>query len=217
MQEGPELTSLPLTWLPVEERVCRTREFSKDTAATTPKPCTSSQDYTVKKQSFSSHLLPFSWQVTSNPFQNQGSCYKQNLPKSPTYKPGELSKMQTCVFHQHQVCEGNCSLPSISYCWRPFSSTTSHPLSLLHQSLFLPVPSMPAPCASCYAVLLYSSRCCAVRLKMFSVFLCFSWYHFCDKYYKPTTVQHYIANFVGLMGKLDLRGLGTRFLFHIIF
>ena len=51
--------------------------------------------------------------------------------------------------------------------------------------------------ASCCTVLLYFSRYCTVRLKMFIFCVCFLWtYYLCEKYYKPITVQYYIADCV---------------------
>ena len=66
--------------------------------------------------------------------------------------------------------------------------------------------------ASCCSVLLYFSRCCAVRLKMFSFF--FVTYFLCEKYYKPIIIiQYYTVDCVSwvlrltsldLMNNLDL-------------
>ena len=76
--------------------------------------------------------------------------------KSPTYEPlsCELSKMQTCIWFQQGTRifaiyvrrEWNCSLPSISYCWRSFGSTTSHPLSLLQSVTLLACSLDASPC-----------------------------------------------------------------------
>ena len=49
-------------------------------------------------------------------------------------------------------------------------SMCSHPHLLLNQSLFSPVPSMPAPACWLLHGLLYFSRPCTVKLKMFSLF-----------------------------------------------
>ena len=46
-----------------------------------------------------------------------------------------------------------------------------------------------------FIVLLYFSRYCTVRLKMF-IFCLFFMYYLCKKYYKPITVQYYIADCV---------------------
>ena len=76
--------------------------------------------------------------------------------------------------------EWSHSLLSISYFWRPFSSTNSQPL--------LSPPVSNASClftqhqsleASCHTVLLNLSRYCAVRLKMFSLFFCVYQYYLC--------------------------------------
>ena len=45
---------------------------------------------------------------------------------------------------------------------------------------------------SCCTVLLYFSRNCVVRLKMF--IFCVFMYYLCEKYYKPILVQCYIAD-----------------------
>ena len=37
------------------------------------------------------------------------------------------------------------------------------------------------------------------------LFFCLLMYYLCEKYCKPVTVKYYIANFVGLMNKLDLQ------------
>ena len=50
---------------------------------------------------------------------------------------------------------------------------------------------------------LYSSRYCTVRLKWFSLILyLFLTYHLCEKYYKATTVQYYIADCVSWVPRL---------------
>ena len=139
----------------------------------------------------------------------------RDYSRSPTYKPCELSKMQTCVPSISGVRETEaCPPPPTADDASALPSPTSSPCSISSSSSLF---TRCQPTCQLFAVLLYSSRCCAVRSKMLSVFLCFSLYYFCDKYYKPIMVQHYIANCVGLMGKRDLCGLGTRFLFHIIF
>ena len=52
-------------------------------------------------------------------------------------------------------------------------------------------------------VLLYLSRYCTVRLKWFSLILnLFLRYHLCEKYYKPMTVQYYIADCVSWVPRL---------------
>ena len=63
--------------------------------------------------------------------------------------------------------------------------------------------------ASCCTVLLYFSRYCTVRLKMFSLFLCLLgfMYYLYEKYYKPITVQYYIADCVSWVARLTLLDL----------
>ena len=68
-----------------------------------------------------------------------------------------------------------------------------------------PTPSPPlsnSPClftrcqplyASCCTGLLYFSRHCTVRFKIFYFLCLFFMYYFCEKYYKPITVQCYMA------------------------
>ena len=120
--------------------------------------------------------------------------------------------MQT--FHQHQV-------------WVKLQLALHLLLLMIFQLYHLP-PPLPPPVgnssclftrcqtldASSCTVLLYFSRYCAVRLKMFSLFLClFFMYYLCEKYYKSITVQYYIADCVswiprltvGLTNKLDLQ------------
>ena len=59
--------------------------------------------------------------------------------------------------------------------------------------------------ASCRTVLLYFTRYHTVRLKMFYFFMCY----LCEKYYKPVTVQYYIANCVSCVPRLTLLYLRT--------
>ena len=67
-------------------------------------------------------------------------------------------------------------------------------------------------CARCGTFLLYFSRSCTVRLKLFSLFLClFLMYYFYEKYYTSITVKYYRAycqlgiqaNSVGLTNMLS--------------
>ena len=52
-----------------------------------------------------------------------------------------------------------------------------------------------------FFILLYFSWYCPIRLKTLSSFLCvFFMYYLCEKYYKPITVQYYIADCVGYLG-----------------
>ena len=51
---------------------------------------------------------------------------------------------------------------------------------------------------------------CTLRLKMFYLILClFFMYYLCEKYYKPITVQYYIADCVSWVPRLTLLGLRT--------
>ena len=58
--------------------------------------------------------------------------------------------------------------------------------------------------ASCGTILLYFSRRCTVRLKMFSFLCSFFTYCLCEKYHKPITRQRYIANCVSWVPRLTL-------------
>ena len=88
-------------------------------------------------------------------------------------------------------------------------------LQLYHLPPPLPPPVSNSSClftrcqplyASCCSVLLYFSRYCTVRLKMFSLFfVClFFMYYLGEKYYKPITVRYYIADCVSWVPRLTL-------------
>ena len=69
----------------------------------------------------------------------------------------------------------NCSLPSVSYCWRPFSSSISHILSLLQSVTLLACSLLASPCMS--AVVLYywtyqDAKCKIQSALFFVCFLC---------------------------------------------
>lgn len=74
-----------------------------------------------------------------------------------------------------------------------------------------PVPQCcPSLCASCYTGLLYFSRPCTVKLKIFSLFfVVFFLCIICVKYYKPITVQYKIADCVSWVPRLILLALWT--------
>ena len=90
-------------------------------------------------------------------------------------------------------------------------------LQLYHIPPPLPPPVSNSSClftqcqplyASCCILPLYFSRYCTVRLKMFYFLYLFFMYYLCKKYYKPITVQYYIADFVSWVPRftsLDLR------------
>ena len=67
--------------------------------------------------------------------------------------------------------------------------------------------------SSCDVVdtVLFFSRYCTVRLKMFSLFFVFVFFmdYLCEKYYTPITVQYHIANFVSWVPRLTLLDLRT--------
>ena len=65
--------------------------------------------------------------------------------------------------------------------------------------------------ASCCTVLLYFSRYCTVRLKMFIFCVCFLWtYYLCEKYYKPITVWYNIADCISWVPRLTLLDLTNK-------
>ena len=133
-----------------------------------------------------------------------------NYSKSPTNgrSSWELSKMQTCICFQQQTRtinvrhEWNCSLPSVSYCRWPFSSTISHLLSLLQSVTLLACSLDTSPCMP--AVVLY----CKIK-NVFFIFCLFFMYYLCEKYYKSITVQYYIDDCVGWVPTLILLDLRT--------
>ena len=60
-------------------------------------------------------------------------------------------------------------------------------------------------------VLLYFSRYCPVRLQMFNFCVSlFFMYYLCKKYYKPITVQYYIADYVSWVPRLTLLDLRNK-------
>ena len=99
-------------------------------------------------------------------------------------------------------------------------------LQLCHLPPPLPPPVSNSSClftqcqplyASCCTVLLNFSRYCTVRLKMFSLFLVslFFMYYLCEKYYKPITVQYYIADCVSWVPRLTLLDLRTNWTYRL--
>ena len=84
------------------------------------------------------------------------------------------------LYHQQRAWV-NHSLPSVSDCWQSFSSTISHFLPHLWSVALLACSLDASPWMP--AVVLYFSRYCSIRLKMFSLFLClFFMYCLCEKY-----------------------------------
>ena len=84
-------------------------------------------------------------------------------------------------------------------------------LQLYHLPPLLPPPVSNSSCAftqcqplyaDCSDVLLYFSRHCTIRLKMFYFLSLFFVYYFCDRYYKPIILQYYIANCVSWVPRL---------------
>ena len=137
--------------------------------------------------------------------------------QSPTHEPSncKLSKTQMCLWFQQGARtraasirrEWHCSWPSVFCCWRPFSSAISHLRSLLHQELFWPVHSMPAPVSRLLLWLLYFYRSCKIKnvfLILFDFYVLLMW-----KILKPITVQYYIADGVSWVPGLTLLDLWT--------
>ena len=93
--------------------------------------------------------------------------------KSPTYEPSscELSKMRTCIPSTSGVSEiAACPSSPIADDPSALPSPTSSPPPVSNSSCLF--TRCQALYASRYTVLLPFSRYCAVRLKMFSLFLC---------------------------------------------
>ena len=63
--------------------------------------------------------------------------------------------------------------------------------------------------ASCCTVLLYFSEYCKIENVCFCVysFLCINAYYLFEKYYNPTTVLYYIADWISWVPRLTLLGL----------
>ena len=82
------------------------------------------------------------------------------------------------------------------------------PLSLLQSVTFCLFSGCQSLCASCCTVVLYFLRYCTETLKMsyllFVFYVLFVW-----KYYKPITVQDFIANRVSWVPRLTLLDLQT--------
>ena len=109
------------------------------------------------------------------------------LARSPACAPSVYFTAQCCIQRAALAHSPPSLLP-------PLGSNTS---CLLTQA---------SPCRP--AALLYFSRYCTVRLNMFSSFLClFFRYCLCEWYYKPITVQYYIANGIGWVPRLTFVGL----------
>ena len=102
-----------------------------------------------------------------------------------------------------------CPLSPIAGDPSALPSPTSSPRS--SQQLFLPVHSMPAPvCQLLYCTtVLFKVLYCEIK-SVFLYFLCLLFiYYLCEKYYKPITVQYYIANCVSWVPRLTLLDLRT--------
>ena len=114
--------------------------------------------------------------------------------------------MQTCIPSASGVNE-------IAACPRsPIAENPSALLSLAvspsQLSNFLPVHSMPTP--ECHllhcATVLFKVLYCNIKNACFCLCLLFM-YYLCEKYYKPITVQHCIADWVTWVSRLTLLDL----------
>ena len=127
----------------------------------------------------------------------------------------QIANFQRCT-HTHSTsirCEWDGGWPSISYCWRSFTSTISYLSPLLSDSSCL-FTRCQLPYASCCTLLLYFSRYCTARFKMFSFCGFFCVYYLCEKYYKPITIRYYIADCVSWVRRLTLLDLKTNWIYE---
>ena len=99
--------------------------------------------------------------------------YSSKHSKSP-YKTSSCKFKDANMCSIDIRCEWKRSLPSVSLCWWSFNSTISHLFSLL-LSLTLLSCSLNAR-LSMPAIVLYFSRHCTKRLKMFPLFFLFAFY-----------------------------------------
>ena len=140
------------------------------------------------------------------------------LQLTPLHRNLQVEKFQRCgrVFHQ---CQARVKL---QLALRLLLLTILQPY---HLPPPLPSPVSNSSClfpwcqpldASCCTGLLYFSRYCTVRLKVFSLFLgCLSFmYYLCEKCYKPITVQYYIADCVSWVPRLTLLDLRTNWTYE---
>ena len=106
-------------------------------------------------------------------------------------------------------------MPSMS----DMSEITAYPTSIAESPSALPSPTSSPPPVSNSSFLSTQCHCCmqlyctfkdTVRLKMFIFCVgLFFMYYLCEKYYKPITIQYYIANCVSWVPRLILLDLGT--------
>ena len=98
---------------------------------------------------------------------------------------------------------------SISSCWQSFSSTISHLLSLLQSVALLaywPDATLYMPVQIWYCTsVLFKVLYCMIKSILFFVFM----YYFCEKYYKPITVEYHRVDCVSWVLRLTFLGLGT--------
>ena len=117
--------------------------------------------------------------------------------KEPEPEPPTSGRRETAACPPILLADHPSTLPSPTSCPPPVSDSC----------LF---PRCQAPYASRCTVLLYFSRYCTIRLKMFSLFFCVCLlftYYLCEKYYKIIIVQHYVAGCVIWLPRLTLQDL----------
>ena len=131
---------------------------------------------------------------------------------SPLHVNLQVADFQRCewAFHQHQVGM------KLHLFLHLLLLTT---FQLYHLSPVLPsVFCLFIWCLTLYtsycSVLLHTSKCCAIRFKMFSLFFVFFYVLFAWKYFKPITVQYYTANCVSWVPGLTLLDLKTNWTYQ---
>ena len=147
------------------------------------------------------HYVRYTKSSTREPssFTLQGSCNgASGSSKEPEPEPSEsvLSEITACT--PSPIVDDLSALPS----------PTSSPSCISNSSgPFTPCQPLHAGCCT---VLLHFSRSCTIRLKCF-FFVCvyFLMYYFCEKYYKPLSVQYYTADCISWVPRLTLLDLQT--------
>ena len=152
--------------------------------------------------------VPFGFFLTIKTYsKKKKKIYIHIYSKSPTYEPSSCkdSKMQMCVPSMPGMSEiAACSLSPIAD--DPSALPSPPPLPPPVSNSSCPFNRYQPLYASCWTVLLYFSRYCTARLKMFYFLLLF----LCVIYMKSITnitVQYYIADCVSQVPRLTLLDL----------